>query len=488
MFWELSDRSRLVNNKTLIYEDDSGKHERNVTTMERIEIVIRDVNFDANYLGAHYKNSVAKSYDYLKVVNSKYDMFKVCVGAKFCGKFMSRSERKMARNAVAAFPSLMDVHQDGLAFGDYMKALLGSVVASSSKSSQISSIVRFRRDRDGFNIPWIQTKKQLRSHNGVILSELAEIGAFSNMARWTRDRFGRNENDFKEFLSSAELNHVSNNLLRGFAMSVSDETLVNLLEALKNSKDILISDLWHWVEGLSYSELRRVEDVVGDILVIASSLSKKYPEANWDRLVQLFTWGVKNFGAIKVHWGDEKLIEVIAGIQPLTDFVAQGLLAEEETFAPVLIDLYKAFERIFLDEAERVNVLTLLNEYFNADQAKAIAKIVAHSSHLIKSEWSYSDIDSYAGAVALGATLDANHGGLSGFAEYLVQTSNKRACRYEGELVYCQDNPHYLETNKLLAILTRDESSWNRYVGRLFENLESLADWMAESLGLIRLE
>src|SRR5690606_15202803 len=87
MFWDLTDKSNPLNTQKMPYETSEGKTNQEVTTMERIEVVIRDVNFDANYLGAHYKNSVAKSYDYLKVVGSKYSMFKLCVGARFCGKF-----------------------------------------------------------------------------------------------------------------------------------------------------------------------------------------------------------------------------------------------------------------------------------------------------------------------------------------------------------------------------------------------------------------
>lgn len=488
MFWDLSDRSRAVNNKLMVYEDSSGKKEQNVTTMERIEVVIRDVNFDANYLGAHYKNSVAKSYDYLKVVDSKYDLFKICVGAGFCGKFMNRSEKKMARNAVAAFPSLMDVNRDGLAYGDYMKALLGSVVSSSSRASQISTIVRFRRDRDGFNIPWIQTKKQLRKHNGVILSELAGIGAFSNMARWTRDRFGRNENSFESFLKSQELLLISENFLKGFDASVSDKTLSELLLAINNSKETLVVDLWHWVNTLNYSQLRRVEDTLGDLLVIASSLSKNYPAANWDRLVQFATWGINNYSAIKVHWGEDRLYDIVASVQPLLEFVANGLIDEEELFAPVVTDLYKLFEKVFLDEADRVNVLTLIQENFNAAQAKSITKILVHSSRLIKQEWSYGAKDSLAGFMALSGATNSKNGGLRGFAHYLNQTANKRACRYEGELVYCQNNPHYLELNKLVGVVARNEDSWLKYVGSMFDNLDPLADWMTDSLGLIKLE
>src|SRR5690606_4924206 len=123
MFWDLTDKSLPINKINMPYEIDGKKKDEEVTTMERIEVVIRDVNFDENYLGAHYKNSVAKSHDYLKVVESKYGMFKVCVKAGFCGKFMSRNERRLARNAISSFPSLMDVEKNEFKYGDYMKAL-----------------------------------------------------------------------------------------------------------------------------------------------------------------------------------------------------------------------------------------------------------------------------------------------------------------------------------------------------------------------------
>src|SRR5690606_35867025 len=114
--------------------------------------------------------------------------------------------------------------------------------------------------------------------------------------------------------------------------------------------------------------------------------------------------------------------------------------------------------------------------------------ILVHSSHLIKQEWSYSDRDSYAGLMAMSEALNGSNGGLTGFSQYLEATANKRSCKYEGELVVCQSNEHYLEPIKILGVVARSDETWQSYVGDLFKNLERLGDWMTDSLGLIRLQ
>ena len=114
-----------------------------MTTLERVEITMRDVRFDMNYLGAHYKNAVAKAEDYNETVSKKLKMFKTCVGLRFCGKFFSKQQVRMAKNAVAAYPGLLDANKaKEFSYGGYMQALLGVFVRSSSKKSQKTALVK----------------------------------------------------------------------------------------------------------------------------------------------------------------------------------------------------------------------------------------------------------------------------------------------------------------------------------------------------------
>lgn len=489
MFWDLSEPTIPLNQKQITYESKDGKTQETVTTMERIEVVIRDVAFDANYLGAHYKNSVAKSNDYLKVVNAKYGMFKFCVKAGFCGKFMNRAERKMARNAIETFPSLIDVQMDGLEYGDYMKALIGSVVSSSSSASQISSIVKFKRNGDGFNIPWIQTKRQLQKHNGVILSELSSVGAFSNMARWTRDRFGREgEEVFKAFLETPKINYISKHLLEKSSASTKDEVVVKMLNALNENSELIVSDVWEFIQGLSYEDLRRAEDVVGDLLVIASALNKVNDNYAWNEILSFSTVIINNYEDFKQQWSGIALNTIFKNIQPFTSYISQRILSEDKQMEELLRLATPHVNSLFFS-AEETGLLSSIGEHYVPTMAKNVVNIIKNSQELLSEFWNESDAKMLAASVeGFSDTISPDVRGFEGIAAYLQSSADRRSCIYEGEFVKCEENEQYLAPWKLVDTVVVKKENWDKYVTGVFENHDQLANWMSETLGIVILK
>lgn len=206
-------------------------------TMERIEVVIRDVRFDENYLGAHYLNAVAKTEDYDKTVEGKYSLLKTCIPLKFCGKFMDKAQHRFAKNSKETFLALLDVNtKEEWKFGDYMQALLTSLVSSSPDKSQVSSIVNKRFLGLNIQIPWLNRKKDLVDHNGKILGLVSMAGMFTNSARILRDRVGRSVEEFQKFLNSEKLRKADEGLFRNFRPDDHLGELESLLLYLRDSK------------------------------------------------------------------------------------------------------------------------------------------------------------------------------------------------------------------------------------------------------------
>mgnify|MGYP003642858096 CR=1 FL=1 len=485
MFYDLSDRSKAYNTQDLLYQGQDTTSTHKTTVMERIEVVIRDVNFDENYLGAHYKNSVAKSFDYLKVVESKYKMFKICVKAGFCGKFMNRNEKRMAKNAVEAFPSLMDVQLHGLNYGDYMKALLGSVVGSSSKVSQISTIVKFKKDGDGFNIPWIQTKRQLRKHNGKILSELAGISAFSNLARWTRDRFARTPDQYREFIASPELSYISSNLLRGFDSTVSDETLIELIKSLSPENSKVSEDVIDLIDSLSYKELRKLEDVLGDLLIITSSFCNIDQVCNWDKGLKLVTWGIGKYEKIRSAWTKELFKDVVFTLHPIVELISQKIVSRDPNYETFVKKSYGYINKVTLSNDERIDFYTLLTTYFNNADVDNATRLTSMLGKYIVSD-NTTDQEDVIGLKALSASVATS--GLAGLGDYVKRSAYKRSCSPNGELVICKTNDHFQEPFKILKTVTSSRQIWNKYVVEGLSDTSAMATWMTDSLDLISLE
>jgi len=147
--FELTNRDDERNRKKVQYlpvgikptRVDDSEYLQSMTTMERIEVTIRDIDFDMNYLGASYLNAVARAEDYNKTVSGRKKMFKTCHKLRFCGKTFKKDEYRLAHNSINAYDGLLDSNKE-FGYGDYMKSLLQVMVGSSSEKSSKSSIVR----------------------------------------------------------------------------------------------------------------------------------------------------------------------------------------------------------------------------------------------------------------------------------------------------------------------------------------------------------
>jgi hypothetical protein len=266
----------------IVLEKNKSRKENKVpkilNTGERVELVLRSVGFDMNYLGAHYMNSVAKALDYNFTVNNKYKLFKRCVfGLRFCGKFMNKHEFRMARNSVRAYPSLLDANTV-FKRADLMQAMLRIIVASSSTKSQKSKIAKIGRRE----LPIIQTKKELEKHNGRILNYVGELSVFSHLGRVLRDRVGRtvgaerSDHEFYNFIDSKEMEVINKSFMRGFPLGKTQKKTKELLNILANEgtteHNPVLDDLIDWIASLNYEEQRTVENFATNLLVIAGHL------------------------------------------------------------------------------------------------------------------------------------------------------------------------------------------------------------------------
>ncbi|MCR9203784.1 MAG: hypothetical protein NXH75_04340, partial [Halobacteriovoraceae bacterium] len=284
MFFSFTDRSIPTNNQNLEYipipkadaeyfeTDDwrvykkqlEGAPEPSVktlNTMERIEVVVRDVRFDQNYLGAHYLNAVSKAADYNDMVQNKYKILKMCIPLKFCGKFMNKAQHRFAKNSKDTFLSLLDVNdKEGWQFGEYMQALLSSLVSSSPDKSQISSVIKKKIFGLNIDVPWLNKKKDLEYHNGKILGLVSMVGMFTNSARVLRDRVSEDRSTFEAFLENSRLKKIDENLFRNLDLGKHLPELEMLLE--KAQENGLLEKVIDYMSELSYEDQRLFENVI----------------------------------------------------------------------------------------------------------------------------------------------------------------------------------------------------------------------------------
>lgn len=359
-FYDASDKNLKINNQKMKFVNEQGNESfETVTTLERIETVIREVRFGNNYLGVAFLNGIVAADDYNKEAKSRRQLLSRCIKIPIirCARPMSKNDLRMARNSLEAFDSLIDINngynnEPRLTYGDFLSTFEQTMVASSAKSAQVIQLFPLKDE-------------VLVQHNGRMLAEMTLMTSWSNVARVIRDRVGRTRQDFEDFIDSPEFKRVDRALLYGFELpqtSASAERLVKKLQQVPlGEAENLLSHTVDWAAGLNYDQSRLVEDTLARIMVVGSylgspevvfennnshELASRYKDNN---LYQVFLsleklidyWPVlKNF-----YPHDTKLIDAIKPINTALVFITEKLTSSND---PQKNIAYKALNEIFL--------------------------------------------------------------------------------------------------------------------------------------------
>lgn len=497
--YEMSDKDYIamrhgkrsyVNRLPVVYNNpgEDTKYYRTLTTLERVEISIRDIRFDNNYLGARYINSVARAENYAQIVNNNKSMLSLCVPFHFCGHGLNADERRLARNALRSYDGLLE---GGSIFGynDYLKALLGVVVRSSEKSSQEDSLIKFFLGTAIVDIPKILTEKSLKGHNGKILIDFSMLSGFSNLARFVRDRVGRKNSEFNEFLKSRSFNLINANFLRGYDLEKTQFVASNLLKAAfyyKDSDGILADQVIDWLYKLDYKEMRLIENTLYNLLILNSFLgspkvlqtnsfnktSKSYVEYFHNRykannilpLAEKFSYFMPYIFLIKKYFPkDIKLINIFKTINGPIRFLAESVVKEN------VLDRHSYYA--FINESMLLINDLLLNKYSKISGFDIVQDILKNPSlnqdiqDLVRNISSYMESLHYENDKnkktvtglrfkELGQNLERVFSSkivnFSALRKYFNLTTKEYICA-EKDLLNCLKNPHFQEPLRLIT-------------------------------------
>ncbi len=516
MMYRLTDKSIEINTRKYPYYPEGVRPNKvepedylqPMTTMERIEVTIRDVRFDMNYLGAHYQNAVARSIDYNKTVKGKGSLFRKCLGLRFCGKFFSRDQYRMAVNAIETYDGLLDANLH-FGYADYMKGLLSIVVGSSSKIASKDATVRMRVGTKEVVVPYIQTKKQLKEHNGGILTELAMLSAFSNGGRILRDRVGRTQEDFDIFLNSKGLNLLNEKILEGFEKEGGEKAAIELIKKVLEVKTPegrhIHQDVVDFLAELSYPDLKFVERTISDMLVVFSYVGippwvpkdksenpefKRYNDSNYydlfkniSRMIDLYP-SIKSKFPVRKDGSEIKMIDVFKGIASPLRFFREKLEREDSKYYIVLNEFFLGMSKLLFDPEptkNQIGIDLMLTFFSNPEEIGELLSNVRGLYALLdvmhegNQKGSFSEM---AGNIRkLNKTDKLNFEGLR---EYINHTTREENC-FQGDGIsrVCSNNAHYDEFAKLNSyVLIRDmEGKTN-----LFKAADTLLIEEAENL------
>ena len=262
--------------------------DKTASKIEQVETSIRNIELIASHFGLYYFNSVALGWDYVnssKKVFALFDKISYCLNNTWCdaikgvfdiisfGQLNFDSLKKQSKfwslNVVNTSPSLIGLaspysHQGEIFHHDlFMKSLMALLVQSSNKSAQFTGVFSEMSDHT------------IDLHSGEVAFRLAEISALKNITRFIYDRLGTDKNKFDQVVFGDELQRVNRNLLRGIQVKPTQKHLQHLFSKYSGQGkelNIIIEKLIDGLSYLSYEQQRRVENVVGDIAIIMSSL------------------------------------------------------------------------------------------------------------------------------------------------------------------------------------------------------------------------
>ena len=484
------------------------KYER-MKTLERIEVVIRDVRFDNNYLGAHYMNSVAKSENYNKTVKSKRGLMKTCVPLRFCAKFMNKAQGRFAKNAIATFDSLLDLNtKEGWGYGPYMQSLLSAIVSSSSEKAQVSSVVNIRIFGKKIEVPWVQSKKQLIKHNGKILTHLSMVGGFTNFARTFYDRFNGDKKAMEKFLASEEVKVFDDNLLRGVDLDRLELDAIELLKKLKSLKvdnQTLLNKFTNYLNSLGYEELRLVEDTLFKGLFLTSfigtnkyhfpdqeKISKKFEKYKGLNLGFLFTLAnsASDFwpGFYKFIPSSFNTINFWKPLNNVLTFLKMELMGEknpDKNIAyKVLNDSLLIIKTLIFDRkpSERKDFMATLSN--NSVLHKNFSTYLLSSKELL-SDLMKNEADGLRSWVNFSEMIrNDERVTLKGYQHYFRLISSKTIC----DSGSCQKNPHFDEFYKLGIVFTSEKQYLNRMLDYLLrDEFDKILEYIKRTFSHIEL-
>lgn len=512
--YNTSDKTKSVNKKKVFFTNEKGQVFNNsLTTLERIETVIREVSFKNNYLGVSYLNHVVFGEDYNNDVLARKSILSKCIkipGAR-CGRKMSADDLRMARNALATYDGLYDVNttegeDGGLYFGNYLKTFQQTFVGSSSKDAQE---VKFLPLSD----------EVLKKHNGKILSHITNLTGFSNLARVIRDRIGRTRGDFNKFIEREDFKRVDRTLLNGFDLPETSLSAEILLKKMMDQH--ILNDAVDWLDGLSYEQTRLVEDTVARLLVVTSYLGEpelvfnqsseiidnRYKENNIAKLFMALEKIVNYYpNIVKYFPADAKLINLIKPINTFLYFVTNQLNNSTDpaknTMYQVLNDFSLIAQTLIFDDIKETRILNNENKVTKGlnliMQLLGSPEKLATTMNTIRENYNYMDIFFTKGNEAfmsfgqnIGRLTSEIKFDLTPVRKYLEFTTKNSLCILEEK--DCVKNYHYDEIPILLKYLqqksTEGESNFMVANKKIFkENLNQITQMIGDIFPAIRIK
>lgn len=520
--YDTSDKNLKVNRINTKYVNEKGQTSNEVlTTLERVEVVIRDVRFDNNYLGVAFLNAITQTQNYNEEVDNRKGLLAKCLkipGIR-CARPMSDDDLRMAKNALETFDSLSDVNngrglEAKLTYGNFLKTFEQTLVASSAKAAQEVQLLPLKDEL-------------LLKHNGRLLGEMTMMTMWSNTARVIRDRVGRKEGEFEKFINSEKFNRVDRSLLLGFdlpAAGPSAERLLSKILATPNGESQnMIGQTIDWVSSLNYDQTRLLEDSVARLLLAGSYLGTPevvfgvtpkdgsyYTRYQNNNLLQIFLALEKlvdHYPTLKNFIpADMKLVDALKPLNTalvfLTDSLASTKEPEKNIAYLVLNDVFSVLQTAVFEDLPDPRLANATRKTVKG--LDLVLGFLANPKHvnqtylIIRDDYRYLDklhADQGNWFKVVGQNIqrvaNSNRVDFTPIRDYLAFTTKNAVCM--NNTSECQPNYHYDELANLIKYLNKKDKGEDSYFvlasrKLLVENFDQLTGMIDDLIPSLRIK
>ncbi|MDA8793224.1 hypothetical protein N9N67_08260 [Bacteriovoracaceae bacterium] len=272
------DASETETNDRIKIHRAEGNFYIELTMLEQLETVIREIGFNDNVYGNYFKNQIAKAKNYVKKVRSLRKWAKGLSATEGIYRKRGKLDKNAdyyLKNVITTFDSLIEVGTlrstyHGGFYDKEVRLLISLVVGSSLKKVQSY-------------FPVNPNKKIYKKHKGAFITELTNYSFLSQVNHYIRKMKigGRNAlNDESFFIIDKEFG-------RKFDPDISFEILKDI------NQDDFIEDLFHIIDNsrnLSEADAQRLERVGFRFLYLVSNSKLK----SFDFIFKMIRILVKN--------------------------------------------------------------------------------------------------------------------------------------------------------------------------------------------------
>ena len=238
------DRTLAANQKVISYINTKfEKSSEEVTILESIEGVIRESDISSNSFALTQIKHIYQYNHYDATIIRSERLLRACIFIRYCGSWLGKEQYRKSKNLLGFFPALRDLQ----GHDEYIKTLLEAFLASSP------------------DIP-----------GDRVLTNMASLSFFTNMARFLQDRVARNVHERNAFFESKDLEFLSQEFLKNININLLEDKIssiiTNILAVRNNAGQSLLEAAIWGIRDSPYETLRELEDTLANALIVAHYL------------------------------------------------------------------------------------------------------------------------------------------------------------------------------------------------------------------------